>query len=127
LAAFLSSFIFEVLARFDPLKSTLSVFFPWERVVVVGIWCALLGVISLIAGRQTAEYRGWRAELCIGLVGVGLGAAHFPSLWHRPPLPLNYPYEYTIGVAEMTICWTVGSLIAHWLMPNISLERTRGR
>jgi hypothetical protein len=125
LAALLGGVTYQFLALLDPLKSTLSIFMPWERTIVIGSWCAFIGAMTLAGGRYTARFKGWRAEFGIVLIGVASALVHFPRgrLHQEPPVT----YEYAIGVVEMALCWIPAALIAHWLIPNNSLKRTRER
>jgi len=125
LAALLGGLSYQVVALFEPLKSTLSIFTPWERVLVIGGWCAFLSAMAVAGGRYTARRKGWRAELAIVLFGVAFAFVHFPSGRFHPVPPV--PAEYALGVTEMAMCWIPAALVAHWLTPNKSLERTRER
>ena len=108
LLAFLAS---QLLALFEPLRAALAIFAPWQRVFIVGGWCALVGAVTLLGGRDTARRKGWSSELCITMIGILAALMHFPSA-RFPPAPF-VPREYIFGVLMLAACWLPAALIAH--------------
>lgn len=123
IAALLGFGAFQILSWFDPLRTMLSVFLPWQRIAVVGAWCALLSVVGVLGGRMAAARYRWRPEFFILLFGIAFACVHFPSGRYGPRLII--PHEYLVGIVEMAAIWTSSALIAHWITSRNSPEARR--
>jgi hypothetical protein len=118
IAGCLGFLAFQVAALFDPLRAMLSVFLPWQRVVVVGAWCAFLSITALLGGRKTAARYRWPAGICIALFGAAFAIVHFPTGRYGPmPVIRN---QYLLGVVEMAAIWLTAALVSHWMAPETS-------